>query len=87
MFVAGATRPEELRRIRQQIPDHFLLIPGVGAQGGDLAKVSEASLNNDTGILVNASRSIIYAADTVNFATLAAREAAKIQAEMALFIS
>lgn len=75
MFVAGATRPDELRRVRSLVPDHFLLIPGVGAQGGDLAAVSEASLTDDAGILVNSTRSIIYASHGEEFAAAAGREA------------
>lgn len=61
MFVVGATRPEMLRDIRKIVPDHFLLVPGVGAQGGSLAEVCEHGLVRDGGLLVNASRSIIYA--------------------------
>jgi orotidine-5'-phosphate decarboxylase len=79
MFVAGATRIEELKRIRELVPDHFLLIPGVGAQGGDLKAVSEATLTADAGILVNASRSILYASDGPDFARAALQEAARMQ--------
>ncbi len=83
MYVVGATRPQELVNIRTIIPDHFLLIPGVGAQGGDLKKISEAGLNNQCGILVNASRSIIYAAAGEDFAEAAGREAHRLQVQMA----
>lgn len=68
MFVAGATRPELLKDIRQVVPNHFLLVPGVGAQGGDLSSVSENGMNNQCGLLVNSSRGIIYAGNDENFA-------------------
>lgn len=86
MFVAGATRVEELKQIRELVPDHFLLIPGVGAQGGDLKAVTEATINNDIGILVNASRSILYASDGKDFADAAAKEARAMQQVMEGFI-
>jgi orotidine-5'-phosphate decarboxylase len=82
MFVVGATRTEVLSEIRQMIPDHFLLVPGVGAQGGDLAMVCEKGMNTDCGLLVNASRSIIYASAGKDFAEKAADEAAKLTAKM-----
>ena len=82
MYVVGATRPEALKEIRKIIPDHFLLIPGVGAQGGDLKAVCENGLNSDCGLLVNSSRGIIYADDSKDFAKTAGREAQKIQVEM-----
>lgn len=82
MFVAGATRPEMLADIRKIIPDHFLLVPGLGAQGGDLEKVCAAGLNGDVGLLVNASRSIIYASGGTDFAEKAAAEAQKVGAAM-----
>ncbi|MDB5248336.1 MAG: pyrF [Segetibacter sp.] len=69
MFVVGATKPEQLAEIRKAFPEHFFLVPGVGAQGGSLAEVSKAGLNKDGGILVNASRAIIYASDAETFAT------------------
>lgn len=83
MYVVGATRPEQLKSIRKIIPNHFLLIPGVGAQGGDLKSVCEAGLNKDCGLLVNSARGIIYASDGEDFAEVAGNEARKIQAEMA----
>lgn len=86
MYVVGATRPETLREIRQVIPDHFLLIPGVGAQGGDLKAVCDAGLNAQCGLLINSSRAIIYASSGADFAEVAAREAQKIQQEMAGFL-
>jgi orotidine-5'-phosphate decarboxylase len=86
MYVVGATRPDTLKEIRRLIPDHFLLIPGVGAQGGDLQAVCEAGLNEQCGLLINSSRAIIYAASGEDFAEVAAREAQKIQQEMAVFL-
>lgn len=82
MYVVGATRPEELKEIRKIIPDHFLLIPGVGAQGGDLKQVCENGLNSDCGLLINSSRGIIYSDETERFAEAAGKEAKKIQQEM-----
>lgn len=82
MYVVGATRPEALKEIRKIIPNHFLLIPGVGAQGGDLKAVCENGLNKQCGLLVNSSRGIIYADDSKNFAKVAAKQAKKIQQEM-----
>lgn len=82
MFVTGATKPEMIARIRSLAPDYFFLVPGVGAQGGDLNAVAEAGLNTEVGILVNASRSILYASSTVDFAEAAATEAQKLQQEM-----
>lgn len=71
MFVVGATRPEQLEDIRKMFPEHFFLVPGVGAQGGSLKEVSKAALNDDGGILVNASRAIIYAGSDGDFAEAA----------------
>ena len=86
MFVVGATRPEYFEKIRAIVPDHFLLVPGIGAQGGDLDEVCRYGLNQDVGLLVNATRSIIYADKTENFAQTAAKEAQKIQQEMRAII-
>jgi len=86
MFVAGATRAGELSRIRQLVPEHFLLIPGVGAQGGSLKAVSKAALTPEAGILVNSSRSILYASGNTDFARKAAEEAEKIQKEMSTYL-
>src|SRR5690606_25867885 len=61
MFVVGATHAEEFEQIRKLVPDHFLLVPGVGAQGGDFESVCRFGLNADCGLLVNATRSVIYA--------------------------
>ena len=86
MFVIGATKANELAHIRNIIPNHFLLVPGVGAQGGSLEEVANYGLNNDCGLLVNASRAIIYAASTEQFATVAGTVAKEYQLEMASFL-
>ena len=83
MFVVGATHPEELGEIRQMLPDYFFLVPGVGAQGGDLQTVAKYGLNKDCGLLVNSSRGIIYASNKFDFADRAAEEAEKLQRQMA----
>lgn len=82
MFVVGATQTEQLEKIRTIIPDHFLLVPGVGFQGGSLREVSEFGLNSDAGLLVNVSRSIIYASNGEDFATEAAVIAEQYDTEM-----
>jgi orotidine-5'-phosphate decarboxylase len=82
MFVIGATQAEEFVNIRSIIPDHFLLVPGVGAQGGSLKDISEKAMNKDCGLLVNASRSIIYASSGTDFAEKAAYEATALHEEM-----
>ena len=83
MFVTGATHPQQLKEIRALVPDHFLLIPGVGAQGGDLKTVARASMNADIGILVNSSRGILYAGTGDDFALKAREEAVALQQTMA----
>ncbi|MBE0646153.1 MAG: orotidine-5'-phosphate decarboxylase [Bacteroidales bacterium] len=83
MYVVGATKAEKLEEIRQLIPDHFLLVPGVGAQGGSLEEVARYGLNKDCGLLVNSSRGIIYASSGEDFAEKAREEAMKLQEEMA----
>lgn len=83
MFVVGATRADYVADIRKIIPDHFLLVPGVGAQGGSMADISHAGLNQEAGLLVNSSRGILYASSGEDFAEAAAAEARKLQAEMA----
>lgn len=82
MFVVGATHGEEISRIREIAPDHFFLIPGVGTQGGNLSEVSARAMNKDIGILVNASRSIIYASSGLDFADRAREEALRMREEM-----
>ncbi|OYU97575.1 MAG: orotidine-5'-phosphate decarboxylase [Bacteroidetes bacterium B1(2017)] len=86
MFVVGATKPQEFTIIRKHAPNHFLLVPGVGAQGGSLEEVVKYGKNKDIGLLINASRSIIYASSGTNFAEAAAKEAQTLQAQMANLI-
>ncbi len=86
MFVVGATRAEMLSDIRQLIPDHFLLVPGVGAQGGSLEEVSKHGMNKQCGLFVNSSRQIIYASNGEDFAEAAKTEAQKVQKEMAQYL-
>ena len=83
MFVVGATHPEEVGEIRKMLPDYFFLVPGVGAQGGDLPTVAKYGLSKDCGLLVNSSRGIIYASNGEDFAHCAADEAQKLQRQMA----
>lgn len=83
MYVVGATKAEMLEGIRQIVPDHFLLVPGVGAQGGSLEEVAKYGLNSHCGLLVNSSRGIIFADKTENFAVRAGEEAQKLQRDMA----
>jgi orotidine-5'-phosphate decarboxylase len=82
MFVVGATRAPMLKRVREIVPDHFLLIPGVGAQGGDLGEVSEFGLNRRCGLIVNSSRAIIYADSSTRFAEVAREKALEVQSAM-----
>ncbi len=86
MFVVGATRASDLAHIRNIIPEHFLLVPGVGFQGGSLEEVSKYGLNKDCGLLVNASRAIIFAGSKENFAEEAAIIAAQYHAEMSWYL-
>lgn len=83
MFVVGATRPEGLAAIRELVPEHFFLVPGVGAQGGTVSEVAAAGLNDRCGLLVNSSRGILYASSGEDFAEAAGTAARKIQREMA----
>ncbi len=82
MYVVGATKAEFFKSIREIIPDHFLLVPGVGAQGGSLKDVCKYGLNSNVGLLVNSSRGIIYASKTKNFAEQAAQKAKDLQQQM-----
>lgn len=82
MYVIGATQEKYIQKIRAFCPDHFFLVPGIGAQGGSLEKISKYGLNKDIGLLVNAARSIIYASDGKDFAEKARAEALKLQQEM-----
>jgi orotidine-5'-phosphate decarboxylase len=86
MFVVGATQATEFDNIRRICPDHFLLVPGVGAQGGSLEEISRRALNKDGGLLVNASRAIIFASSGEDFAEKAAEEAEKMKREMEKYL-
>ncbi len=87
MFVVGATKAEYFSEIRKIVPNHFLLVPGVGAQGGNLQDVCKYGLNKNCGLLINSSRGIIYAGKDENFAKIAELEALKLQQEMADILS
>ncbi|RIJ49934.1 orotidine-5'-phosphate decarboxylase [Maribellus luteus] len=82
MYVVGATKAEKLKEIRAIVPNHFLLVPGVGAQGGSLQEVAHNGLNSKCGLLVNSSRGIIYASGEVDFAEKAKEAAREVQQEM-----
>lgn len=82
MYVVGATKAEMLESIRKIVPDHFLLVPGVGAQGGSLEEVAKYGMNSHCGLVVNSSRGIIFADKTENFAIRAGEEAHKLQQDM-----
>jgi orotidine-5'-phosphate decarboxylase len=86
MFVVGATQADAFVNIRRLTPDHFYLVPGVGAQGGSLKEISEKAMNKDCGILVNASRTIIYASGKEDFAKQAGIVAKQYQSEMAAYL-
>ncbi|GAO45549.1 orotidine-5'-phosphate decarboxylase [Flavihumibacter petaseus] len=86
MFVIGATRGEEFENVRKLIPEHFLLVPGVGAQGGSLQEIASRAMNSDAGLLVNASRAILFADSGENFAKAAETVAQQYQSEMAAFL-
>lgn len=83
MYVVGATQAQHLKEIREIVPEHFLLIPGVGAQGGSLEEVVKFGMTKDCGLLINSSRGIIYAGQEEDFAQKSAEAAQKIQIEMA----
>lgn len=83
MYVIGATHPELFKAVRAIVPDHFLLVPGVGAQGGNLKEISEIGMNKECGLLVNSSRQIIYASSGEDFADQARLQAQYMQKEMA----
>lgn len=86
MFVLGATRPEKLAEIREYCPDHFFLVPGVGAQGGTVAEVAKYGLNSHCGLLVNSSRGIIFADKSSDFAVVAGKKAKELADEMAIYV-
>jgi orotidine-5'-phosphate decarboxylase len=87
MFVIGATRAEWFTKVRAISPQHFFLVPGVGAQGGSLEEISRKAMNDDAGLLVNASRAIIYASTKEDFAEAAGRVALQYQQEMAQYLN
>ena len=87
MYVVGATKADMLTQVRAIVPDSFLLVPGVGAQGGSLEEVCKYGLTKDCGLLVNSSRGIIYASKGLDFAERAAEEARKLQQQMAAVLS
>ncbi|MBU0626342.1 orotidine-5'-phosphate decarboxylase [Patescibacteria group bacterium] len=82
MYVVGATKAEQLEEIRQIVPDHFLVVPGIGAQGGSLQEVAEYGMNDQCGLIVNSSRGIIFAGNGEDFAHKAAEAALEVQQEM-----
>ena len=87
MFVVGATKPEYFQTIRKLAPDHFFLVPGVGAQGGDLNAVCKYGMNKDIGLIINSSRGIIYASQQDDFALAARKAAQEMQQKMAGYLS
>jgi len=87
MYVVGATRAEMLKDIRKIVPDHFLLVPGVGAQGGSLKEVAKYGMTSKCGLLVNSSRGIIFADNTEDFARVAGEKAKEMQAEMECYLT
>jgi orotidine-5'-phosphate decarboxylase len=87
MYVVGATRAEMLKDIRKIIPDHFLLVPGVGAQGGSLEEVAKYGMNSKCGLLVNSSRGIIFADSSEKFDKVAGEKAKEVQQEMECYLS
>ena len=87
MYVVGATRSKQISEVREIIPNHFLLVPGVGAQGGSIEEVAKYGMNDECGLLVNSSRGIIYASTEVDFAEKAREEAQKLQFKMDILLS
>jgi orotidine-5'-phosphate decarboxylase len=86
MYVVGATQTEYLQKVRKIVPNHFLLVPGVGAQGGSLDEVCQYGLNDDVGLLVNSSRGIVYAGNEKDFAEKARKQAQLLQKQMATYL-
>ncbi len=86
MYVVGATKAEKLKEIREIVPNHFLLVPGVGAQGGSLQEVAKYGMNSKCGLLVNSSRAIIYASSGEDFAEKAGEAAKEVQMEMEILL-
>jgi orotidine-5'-phosphate decarboxylase len=87
MYVVGATKAEYFTEVRKIVPNSFLLVPGVGAQGGSLSEVCKYGMNDNIGLLINSSRGIIYASNGTDFAAKARQEAVKMQQEMEGIIS
>lgn len=87
MYVVGATHADMLKSIRKLVPDHFLLVPGIGAQGGNLEEVAKYGLNSKCGLIVNSSRGIIFADDSKSFDRVAGEKAQEIQVEMEKYLS
>jgi orotidine-5'-phosphate decarboxylase len=87
MYVVGATRADKIAEIRKLAPDHFFLVPGVGAQGGDLKEVSQQGMTRDCGLLVNSARAIIYASSDKDFGRAAQHEAQRTSEEMSQYLS
>lgn len=86
MFVVGATRAEALKKVRRLVPDHFLLVPGIGAQGGNLQEVADYGMNHHCGLLINSSRGILYASSSENFAVKAGEKAHELQRQMEILL-
>lgn len=86
MYVVGATRADKIGEIRKLAPDYFFLVPGIGAQGGDLEAVSKVGMNKECGLLVNSARAIIYASSDEDFAQAAKREAKKTKEQMESYL-
>lgn len=86
MYVVGATQGAMFAEVRKHVPNHFLLVPGVGAQGGSLEEVVKYGMNKDCGLLINSSRAILYADNTENYAKVAQAEAQKVQIQMAEYL-
>jgi orotidine-5'-phosphate decarboxylase len=86
MYVVGATQGKLFEDIRKVVPDHFLLVPGIGAQGGSLEEVCKYGMTKDCGLIVNSSRAIIYADNTERFAEVAAEKAKEVQQQMAALL-
>ena len=87
MYVAGATRPEQIQQIRKHVPDHFLLVPGIGAQGGSLEEVAKHGMNSKCGLIINTSRAVIFADNSGNFARTANLKAVELQQQMEAILS
>ena len=87
MYVVGATQGRMFEDVRKLVPNHFLLVPGIGAQGGSLEEVCKYGMTKDCGLLVNSSRAIIYADSSERFAEVAAEEAKKVATQMAKILN